>query len=150
MTEFINHVLQLAAKVLSNFLPKCAVWIVAAPLFLFDSIKTDAMIAVVLLVIFDFITAISAAIKVKEPIESAKVRRTAIKLFLYSIMVSGGHLVDVSLNGLLPFDMDSIVISFLAITELISIFENVRKSGYDVPTNLIKFLKEKITKTEVK
>lgn len=150
MTDFLNHSSQLFVKTFASFYPKLIIWLLSAPLFFFDSMKKDAMIGLLMLIIFDFMTAIIAAMKTGELIQSSKAKRTAIKALLYFTMVSGGHFVDMSLNGAIPFYVDSIIISFLAITELISIFENVKKYGYDVPTNLIQFLKDKIKKTEIK
>lgn len=146
MNPTAEHTISLFTKAFAGFYPKLVVWIISAPFFFVDSVKKDAMMGLLALIIFDFLTAIIAAKKVREEIRSRKAFRTAVKVLLYFIMVSGGHFVDISFGGAIPFYVDSIIISFLAVTELISIFENIRKYGYDVPTSLVQFLKDRIKK----
>lgn len=105
--------------------------------FLFDKLLADAMIAIFVLCIFDFLTAIMAVRK--EPtgiIKSAKIWRTAAKLGVYFMLISAGRISEIATSNVIPI-LDETIIGFLAVTELISILENVAKMGYAIPKKLL-------------
>lgn len=104
--------------------------------FAFGSQTKTVLLAVSALVVFDFITGITAAKMTHEQIMSSKIFRSAFKFFIYFIMVSSAHLFEIAVP-LLGTSATDIIIAFLALTEIISIMENVGKMGYDVP---LKFL----------
>lgn len=106
--------------------------------FFFDSLHTQALIAVLILVVFDFVTAIHATFKTQEKIESAKIFRTAVKIATYFLLISSGYIAEKTVP--LSF-LDESVIAFLAMTELISIMENTAKAGYAIPIKLLEKLK---------
>ena len=106
--------------------------------FFFDSLNHDALIALLVLIVFDFFSAILVSYKLKKPIQSAKIFRTALKTAVYFLVISAGFVAQKAV----PLDMiDDIILGFLVLTELISILENCAKSGYAVPIGLLKFLK---------
>jgi phage-related holin len=109
--------------------------------FLFDGILRDAMLAVLVLCTFDFITALVACHKTNCPIESRIAFRSAIKIAVYFLLISSGRVTEVATQNVLPF-IDETVISFLAVTELISILENVGRMGYAIPKKLLNKLQE--------
>ena len=100
----------------------------------------DAMNALMLLVVIDFITGLSSAKSTGEIITSKKSMRSAIKVVVYSLLVTSAHLAE----NVLPGDsfFENIVISFLALTEFISILENIGRMGYAVPLKLLNKLQE--------
>lgn len=103
--------------------------------FLFDVNQSVPMTSIIILVIFDTITGIFAAFKTGEKIESKKALRAAIKLFVYSIFISSAYLTG---THLISFPaLDGIVMGFIALTELISIMENIGKMGYAIPKKLL-------------
>ncbi len=108
--------------------------------FAFDVNHSKAIVAVLILIIFDFITGISAAKISGEEIKSSKVLRSAVKTFIYLLLISGGHLFEVA-SGYISF-VDDMIIAFLAITELISLIENAGKMGFAVPKELLNKLKK--------
>jgi toxin secretion/phage lysis holin len=103
--------------------------------FMFGVGSEGIMGSLLILVIMDFITAIISKYKIGEEIESRNALKTVTKIFVYSIFVSACHLASemVSLGQF----MDRVSISFLALTELISILENIGKMGYVVPKKLL-------------
>jgi toxin secretion/phage lysis holin len=108
--------------------------------FLFDPLKTQLYYAIAMLIVFDFITALISALKNKVPISSREASRTLVKLFLYGMMVSAATLVDRFVVGFAQLFSD-LTMAFIAITEFISILENMRKYGIQVPTGIIARLK---------
>lgn len=106
--------------------------------------KVDAVVlsGVMVLIMFDFITAIIRDAKIGVPIESKKAISTAVKFVVYGLMVSAAYITEaiVGLNAIsVPFAEG--VAGFIAVTELISIMENVDRMGYESPKKLIRSLK---------
>lgn len=99
-----------------------------------------SLVVIVVLVSFDLITAIMAAYKQGDPIESRRALKTATKLTVYCIFLSAMHLTESVIPG--TTFMDEVGASFLALTEAISIMENVGKMGYAMPMILLNRLKE--------
>lgn len=92
------------------------------------------------LVIFDFVTAIMVSFKKGEPIESKKAFKTVTKIVVYGIFLSASHLTEQVIPG--TTFLDETAGSFLAITELISIIENIGHLGYAIPKKLLNRLEE--------
>jgi phage-related holin len=90
---------------------------------------------VLTLIIIDLVTALAAEYKVGHAIESRKALKTVTKIVIYGLMVAGAHLTEEILPG--TTFLDSAAISFLALTELISILENIGKAGYAIPKKLL-------------
>lgn len=91
--------------------------------------------SLVILIIMDFVTAIAGKYKIGEEIESRKALKTVTKIFVYSIFISACHIAGTIIS--VGYVIDQIAISFIALTELISIIENVGKMGYVVPKKLL-------------
>lgn len=108
--------------------------------FLFDPTKTLALTALLVLIVFDTITGVSASYKNHIPIESGKMLRSALKVCFYFLFVSAGHLCEFILGSILP--IETTVVAFLALTELVSVAENLGKMGYAVPQQLLLRLKK--------
>ncbi len=107
--------------------------------FFFDSLQRDALVALLILIIMDFFSALLAAYNSNEPIRSSKVFRTALKIVVYFSLVSAGFFTEKAV----PLGViDEILIGFLCVTELISMLENVGKAGYAIPTGLLNTLKD--------
>jgi len=104
--------------------------------FLFGVDHVVIMKALVAVVIIDFITGLMSA----KTITSKEAVRSAYKLAMYGLLVAAGHLTEVIVPG--TTYLEEIVTSFLAVTELISILENIGKMGYAIPNKLLKRLQE--------
>lgn len=84
------------------------------------------IVSVGVLVVTDLITGVWAAIKRKEPISSAALRRTVSKMVIYQIAVISGFLVQQYLiSDLVP--VVKIVAGVIGLVELKSILENADK-----------------------
>lgn len=108
--------------------------------FFFDSLHTEALFALFFLIVGDFITALFSAYKNKEEIQSKKVVRSAWKIILYFSMISAGYLTETA--GLTFLPIDETIIIVLAVTELISILENVSYMGFVIPKKLLNKLRD--------
>lgn len=99
-----------------------------------------SLVVIVVLMSFDLITAIMAAFKQGDPIESRRALKTATKLTVYCIFLSAMHLTESVIPG--TTFMDEVAASFLALTEAISIMENIGRMGFAVPLKLLNQLKD--------
>lgn len=109
--------------------------------FLFDGLLREAMLALLILLIFDFITGVAAAKREGQEISSHSAFRTAVKIAVYFLLISAGRMAEATIGSTLPF-IDEAVLAFLGVTELISILENVGRLGYAVPLKLLNKLKD--------
>ncbi len=110
---------------------------VILPLFgvLFGYETESILKALLLLVVFDFITGIISAHSSGEQIRSRSAVRSAYKIAIYGLLISAGHLTEEVTPG--TTFIEEAVTTFLAATELISILENVGKMGYAIPRKLL-------------
>lgn len=115
--------------------------------YMFDATKIPVYIALFLLIIGDSIAGIGASIHGGGKVESAKLRRTAVKFVIYFGMVGAGHIAE---YGLLPAMgvLDESIAGYLIATELLSILENVGRMGYVVPIRVIALLQKYVAKDE--
>lgn len=142
MNKFEYFALMLE-KIFTNPLPKFLAGLGIIVLnFLFDGVLKDAMMALFLLCLMDFVTAIHAIRRQPgEMIKSSKIWRTAAKISVYFLLISAGRISEIATSFVIPF-LDETILGFLAVTELISILENVGKMGYAVPEKLLKKLSD--------
>lgn len=108
--------------------------------FFFGVGKEQVLIALLMLVLADFITGVSASVREKHAIKSAKVYRTAIKLAIYFLAVSSGHFIEVALGY--NIGADEMLIIFFGVTEFISILENMARLGFATPKKLLNIMEE--------
>lgn len=87
------------------------------------------MFALLFLVTADFLTGIWAAYQTRTPVTSRRLARTIVKTFVYLTTVCVVHIANKFLlsAGDFALPLDSLIISFIALTELKSIFENLHK-----------------------
>ena len=103
--------------------------------FLFGFESQSIMLGLMALVVMDFITGIASAKKNGEPIRSRSAVKSAYKVAIYGLLVSAGHITE----QIVPLTtyIEEAVTTFLALTELISIIENVGKMGFAIPQKLL-------------
>ena len=90
-----------------------------------------ALIVICVLVAFDLITGICAAVKTKVKIESHKLRKTVFKLLSYLSIVTLSALIDGAITA--EWRLSGFVGGFVAIVELMSVIENFGKiTGNDL------------------
>lgn len=136
----LTYVHKLVKGIIENFDEKFFVAILYGILsFLFDPPQHAPLVALLVLIIFDTITGVSSAYKNGEEIKSSKVLRSAIKICFYFLFVSSGHLCETIIANFIP--IQATITAMLALTELVSIMENMGKMGYTVPQNLLRQLR---------
>ena len=108
--------------------------------YLLGANNHEMLVALISLLAIDFITAMGGAYHTGEPIESRKALKSASKLTVYMLFIAAGHLTSVIVLDV-TFT-ENAVISFLALTELVSIMENIGKMGYMVPQKLLNRLQD--------
>lgn len=109
--------------------------------FFFDVNTEPMLLGLLILIIMDFFSAIYASHKNGHQIESRKVAKTAGKTAIYFTLISAGFISEQAI----PMELiDNTIITFLTITELVSIFENAAKAGIAIPKGLYKKLKDMI------
>lgn len=139
--ETINYTSQLFSSVCSHLLSKCLVallYIVYS--FTFNEGHHVAMVSILILIIFDFITGLTAVKINGEEIKSSKIRRSALKVLFYFLLISSGNLAEKAVG--INFFLDETIMGFLAATELISIIENVGRIGFAVPKKMLNKLEK--------
>ncbi len=87
------------------------------------------MFALLFLVCTDFVTGIWAVYHTKQQLSSRRLARTIVKTFVYLTTVCVVHVANKFLlsAGDFSLPLDSLIVSFIALTELKSIFENLHK-----------------------
>lgn len=100
----------------------------------------NAGLAIIVLVSIDLVTALMAEYKQGLPIESRKALKSTTKLVVYGLFLSAIHLTEVILPG--TTFLDEAALSFLAITEAISVMENIGRMGYPIPLKILNRLNE--------
>lgn len=108
---------------------------------LFGQENYDLVLFLGILIIFDLITGMIAAVSQGQQIESRKAFKTATKTFVYLLFFSSAYLT----HKIVPYSdfISTGVLSFLAITELLSVMENMSKMGYSLPQKLLNQIKDR-------
>jgi toxin secretion/phage lysis holin len=108
--------------------------------FFFDPTMTLALRAIFVLVLIDFVLGIAAARYVSDPIRSAKLWHTAIKMCVYFAIIAASRVTEHCLTPMIPTVLDETITGFLAATELLSILENTGRMGFAVPQKIFDIL----------
>lgn len=89
----------------------------------------SVMLALLFLVVSDFITGIWASIVTSTPLTSRKLARTIVKTLVYLTTICVVHVANKYLlsAGDFALPLDTLIVSFIALTEVKSIFENLHK-----------------------
>jgi phage-related holin len=89
----------------------------------------SVMFALLFLVSVDVITGIWAAIVTNKPLTSRRLARTIVKTFVYLTTICVVHVANKYLlsAGEFSLPLDTLIVGFIALTELKSILENLQK-----------------------
>ncbi len=104
--------------------------------FFFDVAHINSLGALFVLVLMDFVSGITASKKAGDPIRSAKIRHTALKITAYFGAIAGAHLAESGVFSYIAV-IDETVIAFFLITELVSLMENVGRMGFETPKKVL-------------
>ena len=107
--------------------------------FLFGNLHWQALTAIVMLMIFDTILGVIAAVHEGDAISSSKMARVLLKGTVYLTAISAAYYADATI----PLDfIQATMIAFVGVTEFISILENIGRLGYATPNKLLNNLKD--------
>ncbi len=110
--------------------------------FLFGDFHSQAILAVLMLMIFDTILGFMATWSEGKPITSRKFSRVVQKGAVYFMAISAGYFADNAVNLSDIRIIQSTMIAFIGVTEFISILENMGRMGYQTPKKLLNQLKD--------
>lgn len=104
------------------------VTLIMASLAVFTPLKS-MLLALLFLVVIDTITGLAAAVVTKRPLTSRKLSRTIAKTLVYMttvcvVFVANKYLLS---SGEFSLPLDTLIASFIGLTELKSILENLHK-----------------------
>ena len=113
--------------------------LLSAGFFMFGSLYTQALVAIMMLMILDTLLALMAAYVNGEEITSRKFSRSLLKGIVYFTAISAGYFADLTI----PFAViQGTMVAFVGVTEFISILENVGLLGYATPKRLLNQLQK--------
>lgn len=130
MTEFTS----ILTTVFEPTLTKIATSIVLTFMFLFGDFHTQGIIAVMMLMTFDTILGVMATYHEGQAITSRRFSRVVQKGAVYLIAISAGYFTDLTIGWSV---IQTTMVGFIAVTEFISIMENVGRLGYQTPKKLL-------------
>ena len=119
--ELVSDIFELSS--IQLFLTKIGLLVLAflAPI-------QNIIFGVLFLIVCDLVTGVTAAVKKKEKITSSKLSRTISKVLVYFITIVVCHVINQHLLfGPDVVPLENLVTSFIALTELKSILENLDK-----------------------
>lgn len=100
----------------------------------------EMLYALIVLVVIDFVTGVAASRYMGHTISSKTSFRSASKFVVYMLFVAAAHLAENIIPGETYFEV--VVASFLALTEFISIIENIGNMDFAIPKKLLTKLHE--------
>ena len=107
--------------------------------FLFGDFHTEAITAVLMLMIFDTILGVMATYSEGQAITSRKFSRVVQKGLVYFMSISAGYFADLTIGWTV---IQTTMIAFIGVTEFISILENMGRLGYQTPKKLLNQLED--------
>ena len=128
--------------IIATFTPsvlKVGISLILFASFLFGVQHNDAIIAVLMLMVIDTIFGVTAVLYEGQPITSRRFSRVLHKGIVYLMSIAAGHFVDITM----PFFIaESTMVGFIAVTEFISILENMGRMGFVIPKKLLNQLQD--------
>lgn len=115
--------------------------------FMVGNIYNAEIIAVAMLMVIDAVTGVGATLIEKKAVTSRRFAHSVVKALVYFLAISAGKFLDTSVPGDL---VQYSTIGFVAVTEFISILENIGRMGFRTPQIVLNSLKEKYHLTEPK
>lgn len=108
--------------------------VILAFIFLFGNFHTQGIIAVMMLMTFDTILGLMATYYEGGAITSRRFSRVVQKGSVYLIAISAGYFTDLTIGWAV---IQTTMIGFIAVTEFISILENMGRMGFQTPKKLL-------------
>lgn len=148
--QYVDHLVtvfyqtkEIAVSLASHWLTKAILSQVAAFFALMLGRENYQVIFLLgILIIIDLITGMMSSVYNGEPIESRRAFKSATKTVVYLLFFSAAYLT----HKIVPYSdfIKTGVLSFLALTELLSVMENLSKMGYAIPAKLLNQMKARL------
>jgi phage-related holin len=111
----------------------------------------DICIAVVILILADWVTGLWKSYKCKRRFTSYRLRLSIGKLVTYLLAIYLAHLLDVMIITDLDLHLATYVAAYIGVTELVSIYENIsvitgKELMKDIAKSIMSSVKSKIKK----
>ncbi len=116
--------------------------------FLFSGLSDNALMALLTLIVVDYVLAVYESRKRGQVWSGPKTKNSVIKILVYYTMIACGHLVEYGIPSQIQF-LDDTILTFLLITEFLSILKHFSNLGYKTPSKLINNLREEIGEKDV-
>ena len=107
--------------------------------FMLGENHNQAVVAVIMLMTIDTCLGVAAVVYEGEAITSRKFSRVLHKGIVYMLSIAAGHFLDITMPYALA---QSTMLGFIAVTEFISILENIGRMGFKTPKKLLNQLKD--------
>lgn len=133
------HFSEIITSTFEPTVAKLIVTLLVVLIFLVGEVHTQALVAIVMLMIIDTGFGLAAAWKEKAPITSRRFSRVIQKGIVYFMAVSAGYFADLTIGY---HFIQATMIGFIGVTEFISIIENMGRLGYQTPKKLLNQLKD--------
>jgi phage-related holin len=108
--------------------------------FLFGIEHNAALSSLLFLIFVDTFTGVTGAKLAGEKITSRRFFTVVLKIVVYYLLIAAAFNTEKAIPGVMF--IDDAVLAFIALTELISILENVAKMGFIIPNKLLNRLQE--------
>ena len=116
----------------------------------FLGLEPMMFIAFCILLCLEFITGVCASIKEGDKIESRKFGRFIFKVFIYTLMISVVHIMNVSSEGRLInkvyYFIYWVIVDYISIQLIISVFENCSRLGFSESSRVFKRINKFLSK----
>lgn len=136
-----EHFKETVASLLSYGTCKSMISFIVAAFGVLVGVENYAiLISLGILVVIDFLTGMMASLRKGEAVTSIRAMKTVTKIVVFLLLFAAANHTGKVVPGMYEF-VTTGVISFLALTEFISIAENVARMGYAIPRRLLNQIK---------
>lgn len=119
-------------------LTKGLITFTAAGLSLVVNTSKPFILAMLVFILIDYVTGLIKAMYLRD-IDSKAATKGLIKKGLFILTAFTGWAIDIFFN--IPFSVGTIITTWIIITEIISIFENLIECDVPIPRNIVKYFK---------
>jgi len=141
--EYLPYTITKFAQLFEFSVVKLVAALALSVVFLFGNVYNDAIIAILMLIVFDTVLGVTATYYENNPITSRRFGRVVVKGMVYFSSISAAYFADLTI----PYDfVQATMIAFVGLTEFISILENIGRMGYATPKKLLNQLNNKVSK----
>ena len=148
MNNMTNSFWKIALSLKEYFSQKSVISFFISFITILTGVNFQLYESIIILLVLDLITGLMRSVRRRKRIRSYKLINTIKKFILYTIFLISAHQL-VKISSLLIW-VDEFSASFLAITEMLSIIENLSQAGILIPKWFIKKLQKYIDTGEFK